>query len=408
MSYGVLGNLQCRSSVAKGSYRYRPDPKRGIFVTEELTDEFLGRLSVQILGLRAKSTKPITVFINSPGGDLRVLEVILGLLESKDQDGKSPRVITVAVGNADSAAATLLALGRYAIAYRHSTMHFHGSRFPVVRDLTAERASTTAANLLTYNRRTALNLAKRVMSRLVLKYIRLSAEAPDEFNDPDASTAIMFADALKRRVSVAGDRVIDKALSDLDRISKRYSDLSKFKSKPRASGADQDAQILRNLLANQVKEHKSHPDWRLDEDSLQELVQDYLLLRDYSFGPHTHYVSFAVASFGPAFLGTDDFKKWAELQKTDSSAATKFLTPVVYKQIREFWYFAVCLCRFMQAGENPLLAEDAYWLGIVDEVLGTDMAGERTVATNADGDEDDDAYDSESEAELEAEADAEG
>jgi len=44
--------------------------------------------------------------------------------------GKKPRIITVAIGDAKSAAANLLALGDYAVAYPRSSIHFHGLRYP--------------------------------------------------------------------------------------------------------------------------------------------------------------------------------------------------------------------------------------------------------------------------------------
>lgn len=76
----------------------------------------------------------------------------------------------------NSAAATLLALGDYAIAYRHSRMHFHGSRLSVVEELTAEAASDRAGWLTSLNRSIAMRLAKVVMKRLVLRYVRLRPE----------------------------------------------------------------------------------------------------------------------------------------------------------------------------------------------------------------------------------------
>ncbi|MFN0103185.1 MAG: hypothetical protein ACKV2U_13980 [Bryobacteraceae bacterium] len=34
------------------------------------------------------------------------------------------------------------------------------------------------------------------------------------------------------------------------------------------------------------------------------------------------------------------------------------------------WFYRVSLCQALQEGENELTAKDAYWLGLVDEVIG--------------------------------------
>jgi len=162
--------------MPKQDPQYRANPERGIYVTGQMTDALLAQVGPQILEFRKKSTEPISVFINSPGGSIRVLDVLDGLLRSRDADGKTTRVITTALGDANSAAATLLALGDYAIAYPHSRMHFHGSRLPLVEELTAEDASDRAGWLTSLNRNIAMRLAKVVLRRLALRYIRLQPE----------------------------------------------------------------------------------------------------------------------------------------------------------------------------------------------------------------------------------------
>jgi ATP-dependent protease ClpP protease subunit len=79
---------------------YRANPERGIYITEPLTQALVAKVSPRIIELRKTPAEPITVFINSPGGDIRVLDILDGLLKSRDADGRRNRLITVALGDA--------------------------------------------------------------------------------------------------------------------------------------------------------------------------------------------------------------------------------------------------------------------------------------------------------------------
>ena len=52
-------------------------------------------------------------------------------------------------------------------------------------------------------------------------------------------------------------------------------------------------------------------------------------------------------------------------------------------QMEPLWHFVYSLCKGLQQSENPLTAADAYWLGIVDEVLGTQLPCVRELVENA-------------------------
>jgi hypothetical protein len=51
--------------------------------------------------------------------------------------------------------------------------------------------------------------------------------------------------------------------------------------------------------------------------------------------------------------------------------------------MESLWHFVYALCKRLQQSENRLSACDAYWLGIVDEVLGTDLSCVREMVENA-------------------------
>jgi ATP-dependent protease ClpP protease subunit len=93
------------------------DYERSVFVQGVLDDTLFSNLTPRIIALRKKSEKPITVFIDSPGGSLGAEEAIRGLLHTPDQMGRTCWVNTVVTGRAFSAAAVLLTSGDYIIAY---------------------------------------------------------------------------------------------------------------------------------------------------------------------------------------------------------------------------------------------------------------------------------------------------
>lgn len=102
--------------------------KREIWINGGVNDELIERLVVNLLALDEtegdrREPRPIKVYINSYGGNLRealaAVDVMLSL--------NSP-VETIAVGNAVSAALILLMGGQSRKAYEHSTLLFHTAR----------------------------------------------------------------------------------------------------------------------------------------------------------------------------------------------------------------------------------------------------------------------------------------
>ena len=50
-----------------------------------------------------------------------------------------------------------------------------------------------------------------------------------------------------------------------------------------------------------------------------------------------------------------------------------------YTKIEPLWSFSFTLCRELTAGEHPISPEDAWWLGLIDEVLGSPSLTRRTI-----------------------------
>jgi hypothetical protein len=64
----------------------------------------------------------------------------------------------------------------------------------------------------------------------------------------------------------------------------------------------------------------------------------------------------------------------------DEKSRTDRLVEVVSPILQPISAFFVALCHTLQEGENELTATDAYWLGIVDEVIGEPLPTTRWIA----------------------------
>jgi nitrate/nitrite transporter NarK len=47
------------------------------------------------------------------------------------------------------------------------------------------------------------------------------------------------------------------------------------------------------------------------------------------------------------------------------------------------WFLFVSFCRRLQSGDFPMTATEAYWLGLIDEVIGLDLRSPRILVENA-------------------------
>jgi hypothetical protein len=71
------------------------------------------------------------------------------------------------------------------------------------------------------------------------------------------------------------------------------------------------------------------------------------------------------------FILNDSDKAAIEALPEDQRKAARLskLTPVLLP----LWLFFGSICRVLQEAENPLTPEDAFWLGLVDEVMGANL-----------------------------------
>jgi hypothetical protein len=130
-------------------------------------------------------------------------------------------------------------------------------------------------------------------------------------------------------------------------------------------------ELVRAIVEYRSRLHKED-DWLLSRTGMREVESDFNLIHDYA--SQTKDLDALLEVYGSLFLTpaqTAEFKtKSKEEQKVylESHSADK---------LEVLWYFVVSLCRLLQTKDYKLTPEEAYWLGVVDEVTGSGLQSDR-------------------------------
>jgi ATP-dependent protease ClpP protease subunit len=362
----------------------RPNQSRSVEVFGDFSDDLACRIATQVSKLKAESSDSITVYINSLGGGIRELDIIDGILRSPNLDAEPCLYITVAVGNAASAAANLLAFGYYSYAYEHSLIYFHGARRTDIPEAAVEDATQLANELQRLNLKISRRLAISVIGRLAYTYQSLwpdfktikIKQVPQEFE-----LLFRYLKFVARNLSPRARHLANSTYRQMEsarELSEKILPVVVPKMGKRINPAADDAKVLIGVIKHELKINKGKP-WMLDERGVNQIVADYLLLRDYNLGEHRALVHQLLRSFGVGFLSDEEFKKYEKL-KDDRKKTLELLTQCAAPYLLPLWYFTVSLCRQLMRGETRLTPTDGYYLGLVDEVIGTKLIGRRLVA----------------------------
>lgn len=371
---------------------FRENPERAVFVTGEIDERLVHRLLPVICRLRGQSNDPITAYIDSRGGSTVSTEHLRSLFKAPSQDGKTCRLITVATTRAASAAADLLALGDYAIAYPRAIIHCHGTRRSA-DEITKESAESLAASLNEANEDFALRLARRVFARMAFHYSLLRSEFPEIRKQALEKQWTRKMDSDLECFAFMAFRRLSPQLQDLPKkVFFLYESLVKMKAfvferlgktPEEQKRAETEACILKYLVDFELSEEKPS-DWTFSTGGIDHFASDFRKLADFLFGEHRGALEDHIKSFGVLFLDPEQMREAEQKRTENPTDADAWVRSAVQPVIEPLWYYVVALCRLLQQGENQLNAEDSYWLGLVDEVVGARLPSLRLVVENPD------------------------
>jgi ATP-dependent protease ClpP protease subunit len=374
---------------------FRPDPERGVFLSQGIDQGVLDRLVPTILGLQAGSRRPISVYIDSLGGSLFAASSLQAVLKCSDQDGNPPcRLITIATGIAGSAAADLLMAGDYALALPHARILCHGVSRGQQGALTRESAYQLSIDLANSNEQFAIQLATNCVNRFIFRVanayagfpaIRLKRQNP---NLPDAACFIEFvrdkvSPTLVQVLESAHERSLDNDALDVSVGNALEKEENVSEMPPR----EFELHLLKAILDYEENQHLTEPNWRFGREGLQKVHDKLELLLDKYGNHHSDMISTLCARWGLMFLPGEQASSISQLPNNEQeervAAAVKHL-------LRPLWFFFVSICRALQQDDYWMSAEEAYWLGLIDEVVGrTDLPSLRLFVEYPPGSPDD-------------------
>lgn len=353
---------------------FRENPDRSVCVFGEINASLVRQLTPHILKLRRDScSEPITVYIDSPGGVIQSYEYLEGLLFNENQDGNKCRIITVATSFAASAAARLLARGDYSMAYKNATIHCHGARLEG-GTITKERAESMVESLALFNEDMSSDFAHKIIESLTWLY-RFNYDSLDKKDGGLQAYRPIYELSKLVRTKLHGPtrRLLDDALIELQNFSGLEAFLQNKQRSAQLAKASKLGQGHRDLrLLKLITDYLStlltddEKKNGLPKRTLSELTALYSLRRSY-------YERFIADCDNPEpllmmFCEKDQLEQVAKLG--DPAIRRDFLISQCGTYLFAAWQLAIALSAGLVKGENSLSASDAYWLGIIDEVVG--------------------------------------
>ena len=383
---------------------------RSIRVIGEINGQMVASLTPEILNLRQKSNEPITVFIDSPGGSITQTKTLMRLLKHPDQQGQRPWVNTFVIGEASSGAAELLSVGNYVIAYQDVEINFHGARI-TSDEITAEKAKFFKYRLDEEDSFSSIMLADVVFDRLLEIYSQakdavsqIRREKNEELKDFDhlyseaALDVPAFARFLSNEVHYPLEAMIHECLVRMaeyeemailatdERFKKDMERSPLFKLISHSKAIDNNEELKEQLMvlnAILMRRFKTQEPWDLYSEDFFKLRADFEYVTNDLKGFLRDIPSSKLLSYSEMFIPAETLKKMRsktmeEFEKDPDYQAwfQKAITPAA-DSIEPLWGFAEMLCQELHRGEYPLSPHDAWWLGLLDEVIGTDLIQKR-------------------------------
>jgi hypothetical protein len=188
---------------------------------------------------------------------------------------------------------------------------------------------------------------------------------------PVAKTLIHRAGERHRRYSA----LLDGALIQAFKAKALLEGIGTGKRTP----AQIEAAIIKKIIDFEVKSHKKKPEWTFRSGGLARLSDDFALLNEYISSSQSQQFKKLCERWGHFALTLEERDELKKIE--DETKRTAARLEKVRPQFQPLWSFFVALCHALQEGEdNYLTALDAYWLGLIDEVVGEGLDSPRFLA----------------------------
>jgi len=340
-------------------FKYKENPKRAIFIDCEIEEPLFKKLAKEIQFLRFESAEPITVYLDSEGGNVEYAKRILNLLKAPRQDKSVCDIITVVHSKCGSAATDLLIRGDYAIAYPNAEIQYHGVSQLIDFSVNTQDALQITNGLKNQNEEFAYELTKHISERIfgiIIESKKSYRNLPGYFK------------FLEKNLSSRNYDLIENVMVNMEELSFLMELTSKINTK-RKTEIEKEMEIYRIVLDYKIDETR-----RFMRSEKIFLDSEYIIEEvGMLFGPildlhNGRYISLIKEK-------SDYFMQGYDALPSDNPGKSKVpsrneLLKVIVDTYADIIKFTLTFCRLLLDGERNFSANEAYYLGLVDEVIG--------------------------------------
>ena len=330
--------------VAHANKYLSANPSRSVMLHGALWKNAALRLAAEIQLLRKRSQDPIIVHIRSGGGEVDVFYDLVKLFKAEEHGATGHKIITIG-HNVRSAATYLLVIGHYAYAAKATKLHFHGVRCrngKGWKTSTREKSLALAIKLDSENRKIAMLMTGKVYPRLAARYLGSKVKiSPKKPHRPLILLERFIQEISEHLSSDKPRKLLYEAFDRLRLLSGLKPQLFPTrKLQQTACLAANEAALYQAIIAFELGDNRENG-WALRPEVAAEMMMDYFLARDILHG--------AGFSFSPSPV----FEPGSKMGLID-------------------WHLqclSLAFCQRLLMGEHAIDANDAYWLGLIDDVL---------------------------------------
>jgi hypothetical protein len=221
----------------------------------------------------------------------------------------------------------------------------------------------------------AIELARKIDARFSFRFV----SARDQFAairqihpNHALSDVECFVEFIEEKLSTQGRKVWQRAKARQTRYRELFDTVMK-----RAKGkfenmtpAQLQAGALKAIVEYELKSNKHDPSWSFSGGGIERLTDDFFLLNEYIEGFSGDRLQRWSTEWGKYIVPADLVNEINAIP--DEKERTKKMSEAIAPFVEPLNSFFAALCHALQEGENELTAEDAYWLGLIDEVVGRD------------------------------------
>ena len=233
---------------------------------------------------------------------------------------------------------------------------------------------TLAKTLATSNEQFALALARNAISRFMLRFVIQRPQfgaIRQQTTVEDTSEILYFTESLVTHLPTYLLRLLSDARTKSMQLDSMNASVSATFT---ASGQDLntlraaefEALLLRGIIEWEVATNTDEG-WSLRATGFERIEEDFSLLIDKFNERHLSQINMLCERWGEFLLSAEQEAQFRTIAHPERSA---WLLEKVSGQVTQLWFFFVSLCRLLQKDDYYLTAEEAYWLGLIDEVIG--------------------------------------